>query len=112
MSSDSALFFWCTMAPPKKDDSEPEATIEAEAVTCKKCKSGAEAAVWTNDDDKILLEALLNQKHAGNQADNSFKPQAWQVVVNAMNKSVVKGALKDKILCKGIVCHVLFFPFL
>jgi Myb/SANT-like DNA-binding domain len=92
-----------------EDNSELEQTVEPDVKTCRKCKSGVESTVWTEEDDKMLLKTLLAQKQAGNQSDNSFKPKAWQAAVDAVNASLTKGAVKDKASCKGhisLLCHI------
>ncbi|KII90635.1 hypothetical protein PLICRDRAFT_174017 [Plicaturopsis crispa FD-325 SS-3] len=63
--------------PVKKTKKKPNAAAQADAKPPSK-------ASWSAADDRILVTALLKEKEAGSQADNSWKPVAWTNAAKAL----------------------------
>ena len=49
---------------------------------------------WSAQDDRILVETLLAQKAAGNQAQSGWKATAWTAVADALKKAAVGGEVE------------------
>jgi hypothetical protein len=49
---------------------------------------------WSTQDDRILVETLLAQKAAGNQAQSGWKPTVWSAVAASLSKVAVSGQAK------------------
>lgn len=43
-------------------------------------------AIWTEERDKIIIDALLEQAMQGKRADSGFKKEAWVAVERTLNK--------------------------
>ena len=41
-------------------------------------------AVWTSSDDATLVQNLVEQQAAGNQADNNWKSVVWNACIQAL----------------------------
>lgn len=46
---------------------------------------------WSAQDDCILIERLLTQKAAGNQAQSGWKPSVWSAVAAGLSEIAVNG---------------------
>ena len=46
---------------------------------------------WSTQDDRILVETLIKQKAAGNQAQSGWKATVWSAVVTELKKIAVGG---------------------
>lgn len=44
---------------------------------------------WSTDDDRVLVETLLTQKAAGNQAQSGWKSIVWSAVATELKKIAV-----------------------
>ncbi len=63
--------------------------------------TGAKKAVWTDDDDKILLDVLKEQKDAGFQTDNGgFHSDAYKAAAVKFLGVVTRGGKKTSDVCK------------
>jgi hypothetical protein len=66
-------------------------------------------AVWSDQDERILLEYLIDHKaEAGDGC--SFKQTTWQGVVKALEKVPSQGAPKDVNACTSKFKKVRFLP--
>jgi hypothetical protein len=46
-------------------------------------------AVWTDKDDKVLVETLLKECEEGRQSDSGFKPASWTACAEALKGSEI-----------------------
>jgi hypothetical protein len=49
---------------------------------------------WSTQDDRILVETLLVQKAAGNQAQSGWKSTAWVAVAGALREVAAEGEVE------------------
>jgi Myb/SANT-like DNA-binding domain len=50
-------------------------------------KKDIERAEFNDAKDKYLVEALLQQRMTGKQAESGFKKEAWDAIVSSFNKT-------------------------
>ena len=80
--------------PPKRKPSD--------STTGNKRKNRSLAAVWKVKDIEALIDVLHSIHHTHSTDDNSasFKPTAWHIVAEALEKIRVAGGVKDARSCK------------
>jgi hypothetical protein len=62
---------------------------------------------WSSQDDRILVETLLTQKAAGNQAQSGWKTIVWSAVAAELKKVTTDGqAEKTASKCNDHYCNV------
>ena len=49
---------------------------------------------WSAQDDRTLVETLLTQKAAGNQAQSGWKPAVWSAIAAELKKGAVSGQVE------------------
>ena len=49
---------------------------------------------WSTDNDRILVETLLGQKTAGNQAQSGWKSTVWSAIATELKKITVGGQVE------------------
>ena len=64
--------------------------------------SKGKKAIWTDADDKALLDCLLEQQAAGNQGDNGWKTLVWTAAEESLKGSEErsKGSRKTATSCR------------
>jgi hypothetical protein len=70
-------------------------------------------AVWTADDDKLIISTLRDEKDKGNQADSGWKKVVWVAcAVRVAKEGSTKGGIKTAEKCsdrfKNVVAALLF----
>jgi hypothetical protein len=54
---------------------------------------------WSDEDNRIMVQALMELKEAGQQADSGWKSSAWKVVADKLAVSGTKGPQKTANRC-------------